>query len=187
MTQKALLPRLVAGLLAAHMPFGAGAAANPPSASQVRRERLNSYPVVALDERFTALNLRKGASYDHLMAAERLWATPGMRWSDQPWTQGYGFDLHPRLDAAPADIYTITKDGLRLRSRAFTDAELAKLPRHQQTVARVNNDKLRTVKRPWIGAHISTYYSLRVRPPFYVEIEATLPPASLGRVPWPGL
>lgn len=131
------------------------------------------YPVVALDENFSSPNWRSGGdSYAGQMAGKGLWSALGRWWSPSSVSDGYGFDRFYTREAMP-DLYTLTKDGLQLRSKAPADATTL--------------SKAGATVRPWLSPHMSTYYSLRIKPPFVVEYEATFPQQTEGRVPFSAL
>lgn len=136
---------------------------------------LKLYPVVALDETFTAPNFRTGdQSYAGQMAGKGLWSTIGRWWSPGIVADGYGFDRFlSRDNPAGSDLYALVADGLRLRSKPPVDTS---------TITKAG-----VTVRPWLSPHMSTYYSLRLKPSFVVEFDATFPQQTEGKIPFSAL
>lgn len=135
------------------------------------------YPVCALDEQFKTLSLRTGGPGAGLYTGKGLWA--GQKWFDvgDDVFDGYGFGQFSTPGMFP-DLYDIQPDGLHLRSRHYTDAELAKLPADKRTFRG---------QRPIASSRLGTFFALRVRPPFHVRVVATLPTQTLGIQPFPAI
>ena len=143
----------------------------------------SGYKRVWSDE-FTSLSLRTGGpTYDGLESGSGTWSAPGAFYSsDARGVAGYGYDwfVDPFYDHWPAGYSThgqfkITPEGLRIRAERPSSAMAAMLP----AITREGGGA------PWISGQVSSFHAVRIKPPFYFEARAKMPPG-MGR-PWPAI
>jgi hypothetical protein len=130
---------------------------------------------------FNTLSLRSGGpTYFGLSQGVGVWAAPGAWYSSDPrGVQGYGgYDwfVDPSFPwpAGYSGPFALTTAGVRIRS----EAPLAWVAR---TLPSVGKRK----QPPWLSGQLNSGHAVKIRPPFYFEVQAIMPKA-VGR-PFPAL
>lgn len=147
----------------------------------------HGYDLVWADE-FTAFSPRSGGPTDlGLQSGHGAWWAPGTWWSADPkGVQGYAYDwlVNPSYPwpGGYKGPFTVTPEGLRIRSQVAPPAVAAVLPK----ITLANKDAVDGHDvTPWLSAQINSWYGIRVSPPFYLECRAKMP-RGVGR-PWPAI
>jgi hypothetical protein len=144
------------------------------------------YAHVWSDE-FHSLSLRTGGPTDlGLQSGHGVWSAPGTWWSNDPkGVQGYAYDwlVNPSYHW-PGDYggpFSITQDGLRIRSQVAPQIVSAILPKLNLAKDALDGRDV----TPWLSAQINSWHGVRIAPPFYFECKAKMP-RGVGR-PWPAI
>ncbi|CAM6054506.1 unnamed protein product [Sphagnum tenellum] len=168
------LPSFESDLLADHAGYGFLADEPIPT----------GYKLIWHDE-FTSLSLRSGGpTYDGLAGGTGTWAAPGATYSADPrGVAGYGYDwfVDPSYYGwtGYTGPFTITAEGLRIRAERPPAAMATTLPPVSSfNWARNRKDHFlinQSDQTPWLSGQLSTPYSVRISPPFYIEARAKMP------------